>query len=343
MEARGNALLAKASGHLLLGVGIVLALTALSTLLYASAAWAETIIVATTSDEGAGSLREAIEEANATVGADEIAFADGATGTITLSSQLPTVTDAAGLAIDGGEDVRVSGNHAVRAFEVGEGASLNLNNLTVADGHSDSGAGIYVAGGALELNNSTVSGNIAEGQGGGIYNDFGATVKVTDSTVSNNTAQRIPGNPDGAFGGGLHNGSGTVEVVNSTLSDNAATGSGGAVSSCLCDGEFWDVVLIVTNSTIVGNTAEGVGGAIFNGLRGTATINNSTIAGNAAAGPGGAIYHADYAPMSLSKTIVANNRGEGNCHTDFADYLIDGGYNVEDGSSCGFSEANGSL
>src|SRR5919112_1990297 len=112
----------------------VFLLTVMLMMLSAGTAWADTFTVTNTKDSGAGSLRAAIEAANARAGADEIVFADGVGGTITLSSTLPTITDPEGLAIDGGGDVTVSGNHAVGVFFVAFGAKLDLRNLIVADG-----------------------------------------------------------------------------------------------------------------------------------------------------------------------------------------------------------------
>jgi hypothetical protein len=135
MGVSENAMLARARGYLPRGA-VLAALTLLMTLLYASEAWAKTFTVTNLNDSGTGSLREAINDANARAGADEIVFADGVSGTITLRSQLPTVTDTEGLVIDGGGDVTVSGNDAVRVFRVGDGAALSLRNLTIADGRA---------------------------------------------------------------------------------------------------------------------------------------------------------------------------------------------------------------
>src|SRR5262249_29389479 len=60
-----------------------------------------TFLVETLADDGPGSLRQAIHDANATVspGPDEIVFAAGLTGTITLTSGQLDILDA--LVIDG--------------------------------------------------------------------------------------------------------------------------------------------------------------------------------------------------------------------------------------------------
>ena len=89
-------------------------------------------------------LREAINAANALAGANTITFSVG--GTITLASTLPDITDAAGLTMDGtGQTLTISGNNAVRVMQVGAGASLTLNDLTIANG-TGSGGGIANSG-----------------------------------------------------------------------------------------------------------------------------------------------------------------------------------------------------
>ena len=114
MKGTPNAL-ASAGGRLVIKVAVVLTMfTLVLAVHYASPAWADTFTVTNLNDSGPGSLRAAINAAEANAGADEIVFANGVSGTITLASTLPTVTDSAGLMIDGGGDVTVSGNDAVR-------------------------------------------------------------------------------------------------------------------------------------------------------------------------------------------------------------------------------------
>jgi CSLREA domain-containing protein len=118
----------------------------------AGPAQAATLTVATADDEqntnGLCSLREAIENANRNnqsgsadcpagvgEGEDTINFAPSLSGqTITLISQQLTIADSAGLTIDGGSaNITVSGNNALRVFDVlFVDAKLTLNNLTVA-------------------------------------------------------------------------------------------------------------------------------------------------------------------------------------------------------------------
>jgi hypothetical protein len=215
-----NALLARARGHLLRRGAVLAAFMLLVALLCASPTWAKTFTVTNLNDSGTGSLRAAINDAEARAGKDEIVFADGLSGTITLGSELPTITDRAGLVIDGGGDVTVSGNNAVQVLEVAPKAKLDLRSLTVSDGS-----------------------NIV---GGAIFN------------------------------------AGTLEVINSTFSGNSATS----------------------------------GGALLNG-------ENSS--------------------MTLGNTIVANSTFGGNCSFEFGNPITDGGYNIDDDGTCGFTQATGSL
>src|SRR5215213_5922903 len=232
----------------------------------ASQAQALTYTVINTNDSGEGSLRQAILDANASSGvADTIDFAPSVSGqTITLASQLPAVTDSAGLTIDGGSaDITLSGNNAVRVFQVNPGAGLTLNDLTVANGRAFGGGGIFNDGGTLEVNNSTISGNSANGNSGGIFNAGLGTLEVNSSTISGNSA--------GTFSGGIFN-AGTLTVNNSTISGNSAGTDNGGIGNASAG------TLTVNNSTISGNSANNNGGGIGNGS--TATLNNTIVANN---------------------------------------------------------------
>src|SRR5215211_179940 len=159
----------RTTSYLLRPLGLLmlaaLAASVMMVVVLASQAQAATYTVANTNDSGPGSLRQAILDANASSGvADTIDFDLSLSGpqTITLASQLPTITDGAGLTIDGGSaDITISGNNAVRVFQVNPGAGLTLNDLTVANGRADFSGGIFNNGGTLTVNNSTISGNSA--------------------------------------------------------------------------------------------------------------------------------------------------------------------------------------
>lgn len=184
-------------------------------------AGAATLTVTNLNDAGAGTLREAIDNANATAGADTIHFS--VSGTLILGSTLPVITDAAGLTIDGtGQSIIVSGNTKVQAFTVATGAALGLESLSVTNGyHSGNGGGLYNSG-TVTLNRCTFSGNKSDGEGGGLYNAAGGSASIANSTFANNTGQSL--------GGGLFN-AGSISVTNSSMAWNSSVLGGGITNT----------------------------------------------------------------------------------------------------------------
>ena len=227
---------------------------------------------------------------------------------------MPDVTDDEGLTIDGGGDVTVSGNEAVGIIRVY--GKLALSNLTLVKG-----AGFPESIGATDR------------RGGAIYNF--RTLELTNVTLSDN---RIIGSwPEG---GAIYNQYGTLTVISSTFSGNDTSygGTGGGIDN------FYGTVN-VTNSTFSGNSAtSGSGGSIANRY-GTANVTNSTFSGNSA-WSAGALYN-ESGTLTVSNTILANNTATGyggNCSAvDVDNPTTDGGYNIEDGDTCGFTQDTGSL
>ncbi|MGO9601836.1 MAG: choice-of-anchor Q domain-containing protein [Candidatus Binataceae bacterium] len=188
---------------------------------------ARPIIVNTTADPGSPgvcALRDAITAANTHVavngcaagtGTDTITFS--VSGTITLKSTLPAIANASSgsLMIDGGGQT-IAGAGAYQVFVVDSGATLTLNNLTIATGSAASGGGVYNRG-TLKVTNSTFSDNGAT-NGGAIYNR--GTLIVANSTFSGNSAF--------SYGGAIAN-DGTLNVTSSTFSSNSASVDGGGI------------------------------------------------------------------------------------------------------------------
>jgi len=230
-------------------------LTLASWALLTSTAYAAPFTVSTLNDAGAGSLRQAITDANAAAGADTITFS--VSGIIFLSSTLPTLTDAAGLTIDGtGQTVTLSGSNAVRVMLVAANASLTVMNLTIVDGSAtgDYGGGIENNGTTTILDCTFSHNSATSGFGGGINNRPGGTLTVTNSTFSGNSATS-------GFGGGIYSAGIGVAITNSTFSANIADLGAGAG---IYNGSVAGFILrntIVANSTGAGNC----GGTITNG------------------------------------------------------------------------------
>jgi CSLREA domain-containing protein len=153
--------------------------------------------------------------------------------------------------------------------------------------------------------------------GGGIRN-FG-TLTLTNTVLSSNGAS--------GEGGGIHNTGGVLTIVGSTISGSYAGNGGGIMNA--------EGAVSITNSTVSGNFA-GVGGGIQNS--GSMTIINSTIAANSVGSQGGRGSGIANTGLrtTLINTIVANDPAGGNCSGPIT---TDGGYNIEDGTTCGFTAA----
>lgn len=226
----------------------------------------------TTANDGVCTLREAIINANnnaatwmdcaAGSGADVITIT--ATGTITLLSALPNLTESLTINGPGASSLTISGANTFRVFSLG-GNSFTFQNLTIANGSADFGGGIRVdsAASGVSVNNVTFSNNNSTtGAGGAIYNG-GFPLTVTNSTFVNNSG----------YGGAIiDDGSGTLIVTNSTFSGNTSNGhAGGTIAEIGIAGST-----TLTNITVSTSDATN---AIYL-TQGTLTLRNSIVVNN---------------------------------------------------------------
>jgi hypothetical protein len=313
-----------------------LLLAVLLTLLWSPvpAVQAASFMVTNIDDSGAGSLRQAILDANSSDGADTITFASEVSGgTITLASTLPAVTDPSGLTIDGtGQNITLSGNNAFTVLIV-NGGSLIIEGLTITKaafgGRHPSGALINNSGSTTTIIGSTLSnnqvsaienygtltikdntqitGNITGAFGGGIFNFLGGTVTITDSTIYGNTAYD---------GGGVYNElDSKMTIIRSVIELNHATSRGGGIRN---RGE-----LIIMDSLFQKNTAVHDGGGIvaFLAKGASMTITNSTFSENVASN-GGAI-NSEYPTTITNSTFSGNTAANGGAIYNFASIYSD--------------------
>ena len=151
-----------------------------------------TSTVTNTNDSGAGSLRQALADAN---DGDTIDFNLTYPATITLTTGQLVVGNSVTISGPGANNLTVDGNANDRVFYISPGKTVTIDGLTVTNGHvagANNGGAIYNDSANLTITNSTLRGNSAGGGGGGIYNSLG-TLMVTNSTLSGNS---------GATGGG---------------------------------------------------------------------------------------------------------------------------------------------
>lgn len=163
---------------------------------------AATLVVTTTADSGAGSLRAAIASA---ASGDTIQFQVG--GTITLQSELPIITK--NVTIDGnGNNPTISGAGTYRPFFIGDAGTTGsiyavaLKNLSITNAVAQGGTGVGAGAGA--------------GLGGAIFVSSNGALTLSNVAVSNtqaNGGNAVIGSPGWVSGGGGMGGSGTRDAT----------------------------------------------------------------------------------------------------------------------------------
>ena len=201
---------------------------------------ASILTVTNTNDNGPGSLRQALVNAN--VG--DTIDATGITGVIKLASGELLVNNSVTINGPGADLLAVDGNAAGTVFQVMSIGPVTISDLAIRNAHGRSGGGIFNGGvGTLTIINTALSGNTAD-FGGGVYN--GGTLNIVNSTISGNTA-----NTEGA---GVYNPV-TLTIINSTFSDNTSQIAGAV---------FNTGTLVISNSTITNNTSMFLAGGVVN-------------------------------------------------------------------------------
>jgi hypothetical protein len=265
---------------------------------------ATTFVVANVNDSGAGSLREAISNANLTSQPDEIVFDSAffdSSKTITLTSGELRITQPLKILGPGAKLLQISGNLNSRVFFLTKTALVTLSNLTISNGKApvfsqsslgNYGGGIYIDGGQLYLTQVTVADCRAE-QGGGIYNGKG-TFHIVESIIRNN--QALDGRNDGSYGGGINN-DGTLIIANSSIINNVAQGGNPTSSSASVGGGVGGGIYLYAGNMVITNSV---------------ISNNSAIGGNSTSGFGGngsaAGILANGLSANISNTLFYNNQ-----------------------------------
>lgn len=166
------------------------------------------------------SLREAIEQANDSPGADEIAldpalFAGGPASILLDGGEL-SIRDDLTLSGPGQDLLTLDANNGSRVFEVSsdDAISVTISGLTIANGFAERGAGLLNTE-QLHLSDVTITAGVTADGADGELGESGG---------------------DAGVGGGIYN-SGTMTMTDCTVSDNQ-TGSGGDGSGSIF-GEYY--------------------------------------------------------------------------------------------------------
>lgn len=246
-----------------------------------------TFAVTNLADSGAGSLRQAVTQADAASDYSVIAFNPGLSGTLSLKSALPELSNTRGIAINGDNNVTIDLTNAKLAdgssLKVDAGVPASINNLTLTNAPGRAVENY----GTLSMSSDTIQNS----HNGAVVN-YGTLTLYQDS-IQNNTALN--------YGGGVNNYQGSLNSVQTNFTGNKAgsgpnSGLGGAIEN--------DAKLTVSGGTFSGNSA-GDGGAIHDSTTTPTTIDSATITGNTA-GLGGGLY-VDDAALQLQNSNVYGN------------------------------------
>ena len=267
--------------------------------LVALAVTAATYTVTTTADSGAGSLRQAILDANANAGADTIAFDIPGSGThsITPLTALPAITQS--LTIDGYTQTGASPNtnpfgqpwNAVILIEIdGENLGANEAGLSLSSGTlvmrglAINRCGTITSGAMFLLSPATIAGNVIGldptghfvpggpfSEGTGIWNEAGSSVLIGGPNPADRNL--ISGNNGQFSSGGIYAQSGVTTIRGNYIGTDAS-GSLALPNGLGVNCGFASVV-VGGSGAGEGNLISGNGGGI-----GLAGCTNSTIQGN---------------------------------------------------------------
>lgn len=235
-----------------------------------------TFLVQNLADNGSGSLRAAIEQANVNPGPDVIRFRLGLQGTIALTSGQLEITDQLRLVGPGENRLTISGNSLSRVFKVHtEAGEVFLRGFTVADGLStqQENVGIKVV------------------RGGGILN-LASQLRVQDLTFRNNRAvDQGNESPADVVGGGaiVNSENAVLRLSQCTFVGNSATGGtrysfGGAIASVTNSKAFIQNAVFISNQVSGGKSNYGGAVATFGGS--AASVAKSDFVSNKAIGEG---------------------------------------------------------
>ena len=272
-------------------------------------------------DAGAGSLRQAIFDANGSAGADTVEFQAALAGTIALSTGEMAITEALVIDGPGASEVTVDAQQNSRAFNIDDGGVANDFDVTIAGltltGGRTTGVNVsssdstYSGGairsettGSLTIDRSTITGNSTEGDeadGGGVF--ARNKLSIVDSTIEGNSTSGDFAQGGGVYADGTYFG-GVFTLINSTVSGNSTAGlsAGG--------GGVWANNLSSTGSTVSGNSTSGSGaqgGGVY--AYQNATLIGSTLSGNSTSGSGaqgGGVY-SDSSVTLISSTVSGNS------------------------------------
>ena len=245
--------------------------------------------------QGNGQFKSTIEEgANVTIKDNagsgiytKQTVCDMTIGSATITNNGSGTVNKSGLGAENG-----GGIYNIGTIKLGKGVTITGNT-------AKNGGGVYTKsvetkGGKVTINNSTITGNKATSNGGGVYATDGSTVTVVGGEISSNEAAGTNRTTSGGGGIFANNGS-TVELNGTTVSENKVTGDYGSGGGVRVDGGK----LTVDNAKILDNATNNNGGGI-SVKNSELSVTDSQITGNNA-----------WNKVTVGERIFVNGNGGG--------------------------------
>ena len=233
---------------------------------------------------------------------------------------------------------------SVFMFQTGEDSSSVLNGLTITNGLSSLGGGVYCDAASPTISRNIIRNNSApglqpDGRGGGIFS-FNSQAIIRENIIAFNSS--------GNKGGGIMADSSSPLIVNNVLRENISYLSGGAI-------RVYESAARIHNHLIVGNHTDYHGGGISTHVSSATAIVNNTLVGNSVdySGGGGGVTSTgnpeiincivwgnspksiDGGPTVSYSDIEGGFSGAGNIGLDPLFFEpFDGSYQVQPGSPC---------
>lgn len=284
-----------------------------------------TYTVTSTADTTTGdTLRQAILDANNSVGADTIVFDASfyaSPHTIVIDSAPPQINQQLTITGPGSSLLTIerdaNGPTSSRQCFNSFATVLSMSGMTLTGGAISGTGGALSAVGTspnVTLDDMVLTKNSATNLGGAIYLGNNATLAIRNSVISDNSAPS---------GGGIYFFSGgSLLMENTTISGNTANAASNATGGGLYfdatalaspPAGFTPSTLVIRNSTFSGNTSNGLGGAIhLDALTGTLQLQNTTLSGNTAGLSGGAIAATSASgSLLIQNSTITNNTASG--------------------------------
>jgi LPXTG-motif cell wall-anchored protein len=301
-------------------------LVAAGLVVIAAPASASTFEVTNANPSGAGSLSNAIDQANAHAGADTITFASTLNG-VTLPEPASTIEAGGPLTITGNgpPKTKVDGEINIDSDST-ETTTVTISGVTVGDFNINSGndstTNVTISDSAVNSDGIDINSgfgsktitslsnvNVVGGDSGIDVNGEDSTTTVT---IANSTVNGVDAAPL------------DVEDASSTATVTSSTFSNSSDAVFVGDG----ATLHMTNSTVSGNGGDEADPGIDSS--GTVTLQNVTVTKN---DTGGII--AEDGTFDITNTIIAGNGPsiDGECEVDDGTLTSHGG-NLSDDTSC---------